>query len=131
MAGPPADATPTETIDAYYQHLRNGDPLAPFFADSETTVKFGISEALWDGATVADGLREQTATTTDWAVDSRRLTVDQRGGVAWFADDVGLAWTDTDSETRREFDTRWSGTLERTADSWHFVGMHVSTAGEL
>jgi hypothetical protein len=130
MAGPPADASPTETIETYYQRLRDGDPLATFFADSETTVKFGISEALWGGGAVADGLREQTATTTDWAVDSRHLTVDQHGDVAWFADDVGLAWTDTERDTRHEFDTRWSGTLERT-DGWRFVGMHVSTAGDL
>lgn len=130
MAGPPTNVSPTETIETYYQHLRDGDPLAPFFDDSETTVKFGISEALWGGPAVADGLREQTATTTDWAVESHGLTVDQRGDVAWFADDVGLAWTDTTSQRRHEFDTRWSGTLERT-DGWQFVGMHVSTAGEI
>jgi hypothetical protein len=130
MAGPPADASPTETIETYYQRLRDSDPLAPFFADSETTVKFGISEALWGGGAVAEGLRDQTATTTDWTVDSQQLTVDQRGDVAWFADQVGLAWTDTDRDTRHEFDTRWSGTLERT-DGWRFVRMHVSTAGDL
>ena len=130
MAGPPVEATPTRTIETYYQHLRDGNPLAPFFADTETTVKFGISESLWGGDRVAAGLREQTETTTDWAVESRNLTADQRGDVAWFADDVGLSWTDTEREARHEFDTRWSGTLERTAESrWQFVGMHVSTAG--
>jgi hypothetical protein len=132
MAGPPdgRDATPRETIERYYDALGAGDPLAPFFADTETTVKFGISETLWGGEAVADGLREQTATTTDWAVDSRSLAVDQHADVAWFADEVGLAWTDAERDVRREFDTRWSGTLERTA-GWRFVGMHVSTAGDL
>jgi hypothetical protein len=131
MAGPPAGATPTETIETYYQHLRDGDPLAPFFADAETTVKFGVSEALWGGDSVADGLRAQTDTTADWAVDSQHLTVDDRAEVAWFADEVGLSWTDTDRNVRHEFDTRWSGTLKRVADGrWYFVGMHVSTAGD-
>ena len=129
MSGPPSDPTPEETVRAYYDALRAGDPLAPFFSGTDTTVKFGISESLWGGNEVAAGLREQTATTADWAVDSRHLTVDQRDDAAWFADEVGLAWTDTESQGRFEFDTRWSGTLER-ADGWQFVGMHVSAAGD-
>ncbi|WP_340099172.1 AtzH-like domain-containing protein [Salinibaculum salinum] len=127
---PSVDETPEQAIRSYYRALRNGDALAPYFSDAETTVKFGISETLEGGEAVADGLREQTATTTEWTVDSHDLVVDQRETVAWFADEVGLAWTDTEQQTRHEFDTRWSGTLERT-DRWRFVGMHVSTAREI
>lgn len=127
---PPVDETPEQAIRSYYDALRSGDALAPYFSDAETTVKFGISETLDGGAAVADGLREQTATTTAWTVDSHDLVVDQREAVAWFADTVGLAWTNTENGTHHEFDTRWSGTLERT-DSWRFVGMHVSTPREL
>ena len=118
------------TVREYYHALRTGDPLAPFFADDERTVKFGISETLRGGASVAEGLREQTATTTDWQVDSRNLVVGEREGWAWFSDDVFMAWTDTRKRIRYEFDTRWSGALERRGDGWRFVAMHVSTAGD-
>jgi hypothetical protein len=114
-------------IRAYYDALRAGDPLAPYFADEETTVKFGISETLDGGDAVRAGLRGQTVTTRDWHVDSRNLVVDSQGDVAWFADDVFLAWTDTGRGIRFEFDTRWSGTLV-IDEGWQFVGMHVSTA---
>lgn len=127
---PSVDETPDQTVRSYYGALRNGGALAPYFSDAETTVKFGISETLDGGEAVAEGLCEQTATTRAWTVDSHGLVVDQRETVAWFADEVRLAWTDTEDQTRREFDTRWSGTLERT-DRWRFVGMHVSTAREI
>jgi hypothetical protein len=130
-----------ERVRAYYDALRAGDPLAPFFAPVEGSVKFGLSERLVGHEAIAEGLREQTETTTDWSVESRDLRVTERDRHAWFADLVGLAWTDTESGTRHEFDTRWSGTLERerrgpgeSADSpgdWRFVGMHVSTPGEI
>lgn len=116
-----------DAVRSYYDALRNGEPLAPHFADADTTVKFGISEALWGGDAVAAGLREQTETTTDWVVDSRDLVVESEDRVAWFADDVFMAWTAIDRGVRFEFDTRWSGTL-RADDGWAFVGMHVSTA---
>ena len=122
---------PGDVVREYYRALRDGEPLAPYFSDDETTVKFGISESLWGGAAVATGLREQTVTTTDWAVESRQLTVDSHGETAWFADDVFMSWTDTDARIRYEFDTRWSGTLVDGDDGWQFVGVHVSTAGDL
>ncbi len=50
-----------------------------------------------------------------------------------------MAWRDLETDTRYEFETRWSGTLERRPDAqwgghgpatpWRFVGMHVSTPG--
>ncbi|MEF8784670.1 MAG: nuclear transport factor 2 family protein [Haloarculaceae archaeon] len=126
----PVEDSPEQTIRSYYDALRNGDALGPYFSDAETTVKFGISETLEGSEAIAEGLREQTATTTEWTVDSHNLVVDQHEAVAWFADRVGLAWTATEQQTRHEFDTRWSGTLERT-DRWQFVGMHVSTAGDI
>ncbi len=122
---------PGECIREYYQALRNGDPLDPYFSDDATTVKFGISEELWGGDDIATGLREQTETTAEWVVRSRNLTIDEHGDTAWFADDVFLAWTDTEARIRYEFETRWSGTLVSRTDGWTFVGMHVSTAGEL
>ena len=129
---------PGAVVEAYYESLRTGDPLAPYFGGAGTTVKFGISESLWGGPEVATALRDQTERTTDWTVESRNLTVDRRGETAWFADDVFVAWTDTERRIRYEFDSRWSGTLvraegdgEKVADGWQFVGMHVSTAGEI
>ncbi|MFD1588848.1 nuclear transport factor 2 family protein [Halorientalis brevis] len=136
------------TIREYYDALRTGDSLAPFFADGETDdeiVKFGISERLVGAHEIATGLREQTETTTDWTVDSRDLRVTERSCHAWFSDDVSMAWTDTNRQIRFEFETRWSGTLEardedgapvadatnREAVDWQFVGMHVSTAGSI
>lgn len=119
------------TMREYYESLRRGEPLYPYFAEDDDVVKFGISERLTGYESVAEGLREQTRTTADWSVDSRRLQVTERERHAWLSDDVSLAWTDTDRRVRYEFETRWSATLERREGSWLFVGMHVSTAGEL
>ncbi|WP_436924144.1 nuclear transport factor 2 family protein [Halosimplex amylolyticum] len=139
-----------DRVRAYYDALRAGEALAPFFAPGEDVVKVGISERLVGGEEVADGLRQQTETTTGWSVESRDLRVTERDRHAWFADRVSLAWTDTDRQIRYEFDTRWSGTLERreadeptdpdedeqtdaaaSDERWQFVGMHVSTARDL
>ncbi|WP_247009292.1 nuclear transport factor 2 family protein [Halorientalis litorea] len=137
------------TVRDYYDALRDGDPLGPFFAADgadETAVKFGISERLVGSDEIRAGLREQTETTTRWAVESRALRVTERSCHAWFSDDVFLSWTDTERGIGYEFDTRWSGTLERqdapngTAASnsesegdgdWRFVGMHVSVPGDV
>ena len=116
-------------IEAYYDALEAGDPLGPFFAADEDIVKFGISERLVSGSEVRRGLREQTERTTDWTVDSRDRRVTARECHAWFSDEVGLAWRDTETGTRHTFETRWSGTLEaREGTEPVFVGMHVSTA---
>jgi|GEM_PF-134936 len=101
-----------DRVRAYYDALRSGEPLVPFFAPVDGAVKVGISERLVGGETVADGLRDQTERTTDWSVGSRDLRVTERDRHAWFGDRVSLAWTDTDRRIRYEFDTRWSGTLE-------------------
>ncbi|MHB9286062.1 nuclear transport factor 2 family protein [Halobacteriales archaeon Cl-PHB] len=125
---------PDDTVRSYYDALCDGDPLGPYFAADEAVVKFGISEALRGHDAVGEALADQTATTTDWSVDSHGLLVEQRDDVAWFADEVSLAWTDTDRRIRYEFETRWSGTLVAESSSgypWQFVTMHVSTAGDL
>lgn len=143
----PADPPPgsaAATVRDYYETLRAGDPLHPYFLDAPTTVKFGVGERLTGGDEVAAGLREQTRTTDDWRVDSRRLVVEARDCHAWFSDDVFMAWTDTERGVRHEFDTRWSGTLERNEGDvdesgdrdggdghpWLFTGMHVSASVE-
>ena len=135
-------------VRQYYDALRAGDPLPPFFAERDDVVKFGISERLAGGDEVARGLRSQSETTTAWAVDSRDLRATTRDGHGWFSDDVFMGWTDTERSVRYEFDTRWSGTLARVGDGadgnedgggdagdrfdgWRFVGMHVSTARSL
>ncbi|MCU4799130.1 nuclear transport factor 2 family protein [Halobacteria archaeon HArc-gm2] len=133
------ESSARETVRAYYDALRNGDPLGPFFADDEDLVKFGISERLVGGEAVADGLREQTETTSGWTVDSRALRVTERDDHAWFSDEVFVGWTGSDPPIRFEFETRWSGTLERRGGAddpavdgdWRVVGMHVSTAGDI
>jgi hypothetical protein len=128
---------PATLLESYYEALRAGDPLYPYFRESPATVKYGLSETLRGYEAVAAGLREQTRTTTDWTVDSRDLTfgtptdgdgdADGNGDCGWFADDVFMAWTDTDRRVRFEFETRWSGTVV----DGEFAAMHVSTAEAL
>jgi len=125
-------------IEAYYDALRDGDPLYPYFAPDTGIVKCAISERLVGYEAIETALREQSRTTADWTVESADLRVTERDRHAWFADAVSLAWTDTESDERNAFETRWSGTLERerrtagesedAPGDWRFVGMHVSTA---
>ncbi|WP_455449186.1 nuclear transport factor 2 family protein [Natrinema thermotolerans] len=130
-----ATASPEAVVRDYYDTLRNGDPLEPYFLADESTVKFGISESLFGGEVIRSALGEQTETTADWAIESRRLVVDRREAVATFADEVTMAWTDTEGGDRRRFGSRWSGTLVPTDDSsapdWQFALMHVSAPHEL
>lgn len=129
-----------ETVEAYYDALRAGDALGPFFAAphevDDSPVKFGISERLVGVEAIRAGLRVQTRTTSDWTVSSRALRVTARDCHAWWSDDVSMAWTDVESGERRQFETRWSGTMARTGEGtegppWRFVGLHVSTADEI
>ncbi|WP_121741033.1 nuclear transport factor 2 family protein [Natronorubrum halophilum] len=130
--------TAQATVRDYYDALRNGDLLEPYFLEDESTVKFGISEELFGFERVREALRKQTETTADWTVESDRLEVAERDAFATFADEVTMAWTDTESGEDRRFETRWSGTLVRSAveraddeQDWLFATMHVSTAREL
>jgi hypothetical protein len=127
------------TVEDYYEALRRGEPLYPYFAEEADVVKFGVGETLVGYDDVAEGLREQTRTTTDWTVESDALRVVERERHAAFSDDVRMAWTDTESDADHDFETRWSGTLERRptdddpdadpeTDEWVFLGMHVSVA---
>jgi hypothetical protein len=124
------------TVRAYYDALRAGEPLYPFFAREESTVKFGIGERLTGYEAIRAGLSEQTETTDGWVVESGCLRVETAGDHAWFSDEVHMAWHDTERGIDYAFDTRWSGTLQRRTDAddlgtaWRFVGMHVSTRGE-
>lgn len=132
---------PGETIERYYAALRAGEPLHPFFADDGVVVKVGIGERLVGAEAVAEGLQEQTGTTDDWTVESRDLRVGAADGsgdagadddpaFAWFGDEVAMAWTDTDRDTRFAFETRWTGAMVRQDDGWRFVEMHVSAPDE-
>jgi len=117
-------------IQEYYETLRAGEPLSPFFAAGEDVVKFGITERLTGFEEIEAGLRDQTRTTTDWTVESSNLRVVERTDHAWSSDDVAMAWTHVPTDRELAFDTRWSGTLERRDGAWLFVGMHVSTVPE-
>ena len=123
--------TPEETVRAYYDALRAGEPLAPFFVESPETVKVGISERLVGYAAIANGLREQTRTTEDWTVESRDLRAVERDEAVAVADEVTLSWYDAEAFAERSFETRWSGTLLPTDDGWAFAGLHVSAATDL
>jgi hypothetical protein len=120
------DADAEATIRDYYEALRRGEPLYPYFAERETTTKFGIGEALFGHDAVAEGLREQSRVTEEWVVESHRLRADRAGDAAWFSDVVSLAWTE--GGTRRSHPTRWSGSLHRRDEEWVFVELHVSVA---
>jgi ketosteroid isomerase-like protein len=121
--------SPTETVEEYYEVLRRGEPLEPYFVERDDVVKFGVGERLSGYDAVAEGLREQSRTTEDWRVESQQLTVHARESVAWFTDDVALSWTDSDGD-RQSFDTRWSGVLEAFDTDWRFAQMHVSAPHE-
>ena len=122
------------TIREYYEALRRGEPLYPYFAERPDVVKFGVGERLVGYDAIAEGLREQTRTTEDWTVESNDLRVTERDGYAYFSDSVFVSWTDREADHEYAFATRWSGTMERRAvgdeddeAEWLFVGMHVST----
>ena len=137
MIDAPATSSAEDRIREYYETLRSGEPLYPFFAEGQTVVKFGITEKLTGYEEIEAGLREQTATTADWTVDSRDRRVVERADHAWFSDDVGMTWYDVAADRECAFDSRWSGTLERresdgeeASAEWLFVGMHVSAVPE-
>lgn len=129
---------PVATVRDYYEALRRGEPLSPYFLEHPEVVKVGVGERLVGTDAVAEGLREQTRTTTDWRVDSRDLRVVDRGDHAAVSDLVRLGWHDRAADVDHEFRTRWSGTLTREpvdasdpdepASEWLFAGLHVSTA---
>lgn len=123
--------TPEETVRAYYDALRAGEALAPFFVESPATVKVGISERLVGYAEIAKGLREQSRTTEDWTVESHDLDIVERDAAAAVSDAVSLSWYDAEAFAERSFETRWSGTLVPTDDGWAFAGLHVSAATDL
>lgn len=117
---------PEETVQEYYEALRRGEPLSPFFAERPDIVKFGISERLTGYDEIAAGLQEQTETTEDWTVESRSLRVGEQDHHGWFSDDVRMAWRTIEAGQEYDFLTRWSGTLEQRGNKWVFAGMHVS-----
>ena len=123
------------TVTDYYESLRAGESLDPYFADERSGddpfVKLGISERLVGSEQIRAGLRSQTETTTDWEVTSNELRVTEREEYAWFSDTVSMAWTAIEEDRRHDYETRWSGTLEQRSAEWRFVGMHVSTADSL
>ncbi|WP_144903027.1 nuclear transport factor 2 family protein [Halobellus captivus] len=125
-----SEQTATDRVREYYDALRGGEPLAPFFAEDPSVVKYGITEKLTGYEAIEAGLREQSATTENWRVESSDLRVVERGEHAWFSDDVRMAWDDAVSDHGYDFDSRWSGTLERRGGTWLFVGMHVSAVPE-
>lgn len=116
------------TVTAYYEALRNGESLSSFFVETPDSIKISLSDRLVGYADVAAGLSEQTATTDDWTVESHDLSVSADENIAWFSDRVSMAWTDTQTDTDYEFDTRWTGTLKQREndEEWQFVSLHVS-----
>ncbi|KDE60488.1 hypothetical protein EL22_20935 [Halostagnicola sp. A56] len=127
--------TVEDTVREYYETLRRGGQLESYFLEAPSTTKFGVSESLFGYDAVADALAEQTETTDDWTVDSHDLVATDHGAYATVADEVTLAWTDTQSVERWRFETRWSGTLERrdgdAGADWRFRTMHVSAPHQL
>jgi hypothetical protein len=125
--------TDTETfVRDYYEALRRGEPLDPYFHEQPGVVKIGVFSRLVGGNRVAEALRDQTARTADWVVESADLRTFDRGDHAHFVDAVRLAWTDTRTDRRNDFDTRWTGLAESHDGGPLFVSMHVSAsvAGE-
>lgn len=124
--------TAEETVLDYYEALRRGEPLYPYFAERPETWKAAITAEYEGYDAVAEALREQTRVTENWTVESQGPSVVERDGVARFTDAVRLAWTRTEDRERVEYDTRWSGVLEPVGDEgeWAFVHLHVSAPRE-
>jgi|AntRauTorcE11898_2_1112593.scaffolds.fasta_scaffold01449_2 hypothetical protein len=125
----------------YYEALRRGEPLYSYFVESPDAHKVAVSTAYDGYEAVAEALREQTRTTTDWVVDSAGPSVLAGDEWASFHDDVSLAWTETvkdeesrhesdAEESRHEFETRWTGTLVERDGEWLFLELHVSAPTE-
>lgn len=123
----------------YYEALRRGEPLYPYFVESADAHKVAVSTSYDGYDAIAEALREQTRTTTDWTVDSAGPSVVTGEAWASYHDAVSLAWTelaDTDRDdledarddegVRHEFETRWSGTLVERDAEWLFLELHVS-----
>lgn len=117
-----------DTVRSYYDSLRSGEPLHPYFVQSPTTVKIGVFSTRVGFEAVKNGLQEQTATTTDWSVSSTALQTVERQDTGRFWDAVTLRWTDSETGRRHSFDTRWTGQLARetATTDWKFTLMHVS-----
>jgi hypothetical protein len=119
-----------ETVLDYYEALRRGEPLDPYFAERPDVVKVGVFSRRVGYDAVAEGLREQGRTTDDWTVDSHDLRVRETATYARFADRVDLSWRDTVDDASYAFETRWSGVLDpqeaRHGVEWRFLDMHVS-----
>ena len=122
------DMSAEDAVLEYYEALRRGEPLYPYFVESPDAHKVAVSTAYDGYEAVAAALREQTRTTTDWVVDSAGPSVVAGDDWASFHDDVSLAWTETtdDEAVGHEFETRWSGTLVERDDAWLFLELHVS-----
>ncbi|WP_435358711.1 nuclear transport factor 2 family protein [Haloarchaeobius sp. DFWS5] len=125
-----------DTVRDYYEALRRGEPLYPYFYEDEVTWKAAISTQYDSYDTVAEALRRQTKTTDEWTVESDALSVTERGDgtYALFHDAVHMAWTDVTTGQRWGFDTRWSGTLEcidEADQEWQFVQLHVSAPHDI
>lgn len=119
----------------YYEALRRGEPLYPYFAETEAVWKGAISTEYAGYDAVAEALREQSRTTEDWSVESHALSVTERDSFATFSDQVEMAWAETETDARHEFETRWSGTLvpvgEGEERDWAFEILHVSARREI
>lgn len=121
--------TDTESfVRDYYEALRRGEPIDAYFHERPDVVKVGVFSQLVGGERVAEALRDQTARTEDWTVESADLRTFDRGSHAHFTDAVGLAWTVARTGQRHEFDTRWTGLIESRGGEPLFVAMHVSAA---
>jgi len=114
----------------YYEALRRGEPLDPYFHERPDTVKVGVCSRRVGGEAVAESLRSQTARTEGWTVESRGIRTFARDGFGHFVDEVGLAWTDARADRRHAFDTRWTGLVEPLDDGPLFVSMHVSASAD-
>jgi hypothetical protein len=114
----------------YYEALRRGEPLDTYFQEGPDTVKIGVFSRRLGGEAVAEALRDQTARTEDWTVESRDLRTFARDGFAHFVDDVRLVWTDTRHDHRHDVETRWTGLVEPRGEEPLFLSMHVSAGVE-
>jgi hypothetical protein len=117
-------------VREYYEALRRGEPLDPYFHERPDTVKVGVFSRRLGGESVAESLRDQTARTEDWTVQSRDLRTFPRDGYGHFVDDVRLAWTDARADRRHDFETRWTGLVEPRETDPLFVSMHVSASAD-
>ena len=120
--------TAAETVHEYFDALvaEDGDRLTALMARAPHFTKIGTDEGEWvEGCDrIAEYFAGGAASTEGLRIDTRRLRIEEREGVAWFR--ALQAWRLTWSGRDETLQMRLTGVLERVDGAWRFVQIHAS-----